>query len=294
MAPVDLTFIRHRPRRTAAAPPAPPVPADLTFIRHRPRRPRPAPEPPPTKKPAPVSRPPRKTAPAADAPPAQEPPPTHDGPALTGRTKLSSSVPTVTIGGRQARGGALHLTLGWSNQPTDARSARAGLKRSTDVHLGCLWEMNDSDSGVVQSLGEGPDHAPGHGATVLRLGPRSETQGETITVALAQVHRLKRLVLFAYAYSRRPEWGPLAPVLVAEVKGATIEMRVDREAESIAPAQQNGSICVLASIHRVGGDLVVRREAEMFYGQQAVAAGAFGWDLAWADGRTVPPPRTVR
>lgn len=200
----------------------------------------------------------------------------------------------MTVGGSQARSGALHLTLGWSNQPTDQRSARAGLKRSTDVHLGCLWEMSDGDSGVVQSLGQGPDHAPGHGATVIRLGPRSETEGETVTVALAQVHRLKRLVLFVYAYSRTPEWGPLAPVLVAEVKGATIEMRLDREADTVDPADPAGSVFVMASIHRVRDELVVRREAEMLSGQQAVAAKAYGWDLAWADGRTVPPPRTVR
>ena len=207
---------------------------------------------------------------------------------------LSSSSPKVTIGGSQARTGAMHLTLGWSNQPTDPRSVRAGLKRSTDLHLGCLWEMNDGESGVVQSLGGGSDHAPGHGSTVLRLGPRSETQGETVTVALAQVNRLKRLVLFVYAYSRTPEWGVLSPVLVAEVKGASVEMRLDREADVIDPDEPRGSICVLASVHRVGDELVLRREAEMLYGQQSVAAEVFGWDLAWADGRTVPPPRTVR
>lgn len=207
---------------------------------------------------------------------------------------LTASSPSVTVTGAQATTGALHLTLGWSNAPTDPRSARAGIKRSTDVHLGCLWEMSDAESGVIQSLEAGSDHAPGHGSTVLRLGPRSETRGETLTVALSQARRLKRLVLFVYAYSRTPEWGPLAPVLVAELKGATIEMRLDRAAEVIDPAEPAGSVCVLASLHRVGSDLVLRREAEMLYGQQAVAAQAFGWDLAWADGRTVPPPRTVR
>lgn len=171
---------------------------------------------------------------------------------------------------------------------------RAGIKRSTDVHLGCLWEMTDEESGVVQSLGGGSDHAPGHGSTVLRLGPRSETRGETLTVALSQVRRLKRLVLFVYAYSRTPEWGPLGPVLVAELKGATVEMRVDRASDVIDPAEPLGSVCVLASLHRVGDELVLRREAEMLYGQQSSVAEAFGWDLAWADGRTVPPPRTVR
>ena len=207
---------------------------------------------------------------------------------------LTVSSPKITVTGPQARSGAMHLTLGWSNQPTDERSLRAGLKRSTDLHLGCLWETADGASGVLQSLGGGSDAAPGHGSTVLRLGPRSESIGQTVTVALAQVHRLKRLALFAYAYSRTPEWGPLAPVLVAELKTASVEMRLDREADLIDPADPRGSVCVLASLHRVGDELVLRRESQMLYGQQSAAAEAFGWDLAWADGRTVPAPRTVR
>lgn len=200
----------------------------------------------------------------------------------------------MTIAGSQAVTGALHLTLGWSNQSTDPRGVRAGIKPSTDVHLGCLWEMTDGESGVVQSLGAGSDHAPGHGSTVLRLGPRKETEGQTLTVALSQVRRLKRLVLFVYAESRTPQWGPLAPVLVAELKGASVEMRVDRDGDVIDPADPAGSSCVLASLHRVGDELVLRREAQMVRGQQAEAAQEFGWDLAWADGRTVPRPRTVR
>lgn len=206
--------------------------------------------------------------------------------ALRGRTMLNDSTPAVRIGGEQASSGALHLTLRWSTMPTDPRSAAAGLSRSTDVHLGCLWEMNDGHSGVVQSLAGGADAARAHGSTVLRLGPRSETDGETLTASLKHIGLLKRMVLFAYAVSGRPEWDALSVGLTAELKGgATIDMR-------FGDTPVDAATCALASIHRVGGTLVVRREAAFLTGQQSEVAQAYGWDLPWASGRTVAAGRS--
>lgn len=266
----DLAFMRARPHPTS------PGAGDLTFLRHRPRR--------PAAPPAPAAVPPAP----APAPPVPDPaagPAT--APALAGRTILSPQAPSVTVSGSQATSGPLYLTLGWSDLPTDPRSRRAGLRRSTDIHLGCLWEMSDGDRGVLQSLGDGAALAPGHGSTVLRRGPRSETEGETVTAALAQMHRCKRLLLFAYAYSGTPDWGSLGVVLTAELPAAVLEVRP-------GPAPPGAGVCALMTIHRVGRDLVVRREAAYLTGQQAAVAQAYGWDLPWADGRVVPPARTVR
>lgn len=206
-------------------------------------------------------------------------------PVLRGRTALSENTPSVRIGGKQASGGALHLTLTWSTVPPDSRSAAAGLSRSTDLHLGCLWEMNDGQSGVIQSLGGGEPAARSHGATVLRLGPRSETEGETLTASLKQIGLLKRMVLFAYAIDGRPQWDALAPRLTADLRGGvTIDLVP-------GPAPTDATICALASVHRVAGTLVLRREAEYLIGQQASVALAYGWNLPWASGRTVPAVR---
>ncbi len=204
---------------------------------------------------------------------------------LRGRTMLTETTPAVRIGGEQASSGALHLTLYWSTMPTDPRSAAAGLRRSTDVHLGCLWEMNDGVTGVIQSLGGGADAARSHGSTVLRLGPRSETEGETLTASLKHIGLLKRMLVFAYAVSGHPEWDALGIGLTTELRdGVTVDMRFPD-----APA--GAATCALASIHRVGGTLVLRREAEYLLGQQSEVAAAFGWHLPWAAGRTVPTGR---
>jgi uncharacterized protein involved in tellurium resistance len=206
-------------------------------------------------------------------------------PPLRGRTTLGATTPQVRIGGEQATSGSLQLTLTWSTLPTDQRSVQAGLRRSTDVHLGALWEMNDGASGAVQELGGGDVAAPGYGSTVLRLGGRSETEGQTLTVALRQVGDLKRLVVYAYAISGRPEWDALAPVLSATLRGGvSVDLRLD-------PAPPGAGTCAIASLHRVGGTLVLRREAEYLPGQQQQVAEAYGWDLPWASGRTLPPVR---
>lgn len=204
---------------------------------------------------------------------------------LRGRTTLNAATPQVRIGGEQATSGSLQLTLTWSTLPTDQRSVQAGLRRSTDIHLGALWEMNDGASGAVQELGGGDVAAPGYGSTVLRLGGRSETEGQTLTVALRQVGDLKRLLVYAYAISGQPEWDALAPVLSATLRGGvSVDARLD-------PAPPGAGTCAIASLHRVGGVLVLRREAEFLPGQQQDVAEAYGWDLPWASGRTLPPVR---
>ncbi len=204
---------------------------------------------------------------------------------LRGRTVLNPVNPVVRIGGEQAATGSLQLTLTWSTLPTDQRSVSAGLRRSTDLHLGCLWEMNDGHAGAVQTLGDGAEAAPGYGSTVLRLGGRAEAEGQTLTVSLRHVSALKRFLVYAYAYSGQPEWQALAPVLTATLRGGvSLEVRLDSQ-----PSPPDAGICAIASVHRVGGVLVLRREAELLAGQQQDVAVMYGWDLPWASGRTLPP-----
>ena len=89
----------------------------------------------------------------------------------------------------------------------------------------------------------------------------------------------------AYAISGRPEWDALAPVLSVTLRGGvSVDLRLD-------PAPPDAGTCAIASLHRVGGTLVLRREAEYLPGQQQQVAEAYGWDLPWASGRTLPPVR---
>lgn len=160
------------------------------------------------------------------------------------------------------------------------------MRRSTDVHLGCLWEMNDRSSGLIQLLGGGSDSARCDGNTVLRLGGRSETDGQTLVASLRQMPLLNRMVLFVYANNGVPEWGPLNVHLSATLKGGVaVEL-------TPSPGPTWATVLAIASVHRVGGTLVVRREDQYLSGQQSSVGWAYGFDsLSWSDERTIVQPR---
>lgn len=209
----------------------------------------------------------------------------HDVPTLRGRTVLDRRSPKVLIGGEQAGSGSMHFTLRWSTTPPDPRAAAAGLRRSTDLHLGCLWEMNDRTTGVIQTFDRGSEAAVCEGSTVLRLGGRSETDGQTLVASIKHLALLRRMVLFAYAYNGRPEWHPLSMSMSVTLRGGVvIDLRPD-----IGPNW--ATVCALASLHRVGNTLVLRLEQEYLNGQQQTVAEAYGFELPWVGGRSVPPPR---
>ena len=72
---------------------------------------------------------------------------------LRGFATLRPSVPSVTVPAEQATSGPLRLHLTWSTLPTDRRSVLAGLRRSTDVHLGVLWELVDGTQVASKQVG---------------------------------------------------------------------------------------------------------------------------------------------
>ena len=197
------------------------------------------------------------------------------------RVVLDDERPTATIPAAERASGTLRITLRWERQVT-----AAGLHRSTDVHLGCLWETRDRHAGALQSLGD-LLAAPGFGARqVLRLGPRSEQDGEEVLADAAHLSLMRRMVLYVYAVGPNPpDYRRLAPHLtLARRGGGTLQMWAGEP-------PPGARTCVIASVHDVGGDLVVRREDEFLPGTARDVALAYGFDdLDWNSEGTVPRP----
>ncbi|WP_432521527.1 hypothetical protein [Kineococcus sp. SYSU DK006] len=244
----------------------------------------PAPGPVRTPAPAPVRAPGLVRAPVPAAPGAPPPPPPVAvvGQARAGerRVVLDEDDPVRTIPAAERSSGTLRVLLQWEQLVT-----AAGLRRSSDVHLGCLWETRDRHAGALQSLGE-LLAAPGFGARqVLRLGARSEEAGEEVLADARHLDLLRRMVFYAYAVGPRPpDLTRLAPHLtIARRGGGALQLWA-------GPAPPGARTCALASVHDVGGDLVVRREAEFFDGPVREVALAYGFDLDWNADGTVPRP----
>ena len=194
---------------------------------------------------------------------------------------LDDDAPSVTIPGAERSSGTLRITLRWEQQVTSA-----GLHRSSDVHLGCFWQTRDRHAGALQSLGE-LLAAPGFGARqVLRLGPRSEQEGEEVLADAAHLDLLRRMVFYVYAVGPQPpDYARLAPHLtLARRGGGSLQMWTGDPPEG-------ARTCAIASVHAVDGDLVVRRENEFFTGTARDVALAYGFDdLDWNHEGTVPRP----
>ncbi len=264
--------------------------SDRTLVDHLAPRParRPAPSPTPRAEPAPAVREqvltPVRPAPAPTAPVPAAPAPAAPA-AAVGSARRSESLlvldderPSARVPAAERGTGTLRVLLEWEPQ----RSA-SGLQRSTDLHLGCLWETRDRRSGLVQSLGD-LLAAPGYGARqVLRLGARSE-EGEELLVDTRHLELLRRLVLYVYAVRPQPpDFTALAPRITLRRRDGA---RLQAWATNAPPGART---CALVSVHDVGGELVVRRENEFFTGPQQEVAEAFGFDdLAWDPGGTVP------
>ena len=193
---------------------------------------------------------------------------------VRGRRILNPDRPTVRLGSPQTDSGSASFTLTW--QILQSRRGRP----STDIHLGCMWQTVEDEVGAIQSYGN-QVRAPRSGSALLSLGARSETSGETLTMALSQLPQLSRMVIYLYAYSGHPDWRNLLPVVTMSVDDARIEM-------SVGDPPSGTTIAALTSIHRVQDTLVVRREVEYLRGQQSAVGTAYGFDMSWSSGHVMP------
>jgi uncharacterized protein involved in tellurium resistance len=191
---------------------------------------------------------------------------------------LDDTHPATTWTAARRGTGGLTVTLRW-----EALTTASGLPRPSDLHLGAFWQAADHAEGVTQTLGN-TISAPGARGSrqVLRLGRRDERDGQTIFVDLATLPTFRRFFILAYGQHGTPEWAALRPELSVEApSGARLTLR---PGEASAAAR----LCVLASFHVVGEDLIIRRENDYVDGPEAEAAVRYGWHLDWnPDGMTL-------
>lgn len=199
------------------------------------------------------------------------------------KVTLTKSDPTVSLTKRGATGGQLRVNLQWTSGEDTGRKGLFGKRRSSaiDLDLACLWEFTDGSKGVVQALGNA-FQAPYQGAPIIRLDgddrSGASTGGENLFIDLAQVARIKRILVFTFIYEGTPNWaGANAVVTLYPASGAEIEVRLD-ESDPGSPS------CAIAMLENVGGDLVVRREVRYIRGGQADIDREYGWGMEWARG----------
>jgi len=220
---------------------------------------------------------------------AGEPEPTGT-PVSLSKVTLTKQAPTVSLTKQGGATGTLRVNLNWTSRPAGSggggffkRLAGGGANNDIDLDLGCLYEFSDGTKSAVQALGNAfRDRNTFRSEPYIwldgddRSGGNSE--GENLYVDLSDLSRIRRVLVYAFIYEGVPNWAAADGVVTLyPVAGPQIEVRLEE-------AHEGTSMCGIAMIENVGGEISVRREARYVGGHRALDE-AYQWGLSWTTGR---------
>lgn len=220
---------------------------------------------------APAAPPP----PPPPAPPPPPPPPPAQ-PVRLSKVSLDKPGQAVSLEKRGASFGEIAINLNWSR----GKKGMFGGGSAIDLDLGCLFELADGRSGVVQALGRvfGSYHQPPFIALSGDDRTGDVSQGETMRINGGQWSALKRVVVFANIYEGVPNWAKTDGVVTVTMPDQPpIEVRMTE-------GRDDRRLCGVVLLENDGGRLRATRVVEYFRDQKALDE-RFGWGLRWMAGR---------
>jgi tellurite resistance protein TerA len=222
----------------------------------------------------------KRPARAAAAPPAADASSAPPGP--SGPVVLTKAAPAVSL--QKNIGGVLRVNLNWNARPSKPRGFFNKAEPTLDLDLGCLYEFTDGGKGVVQALGNSFTAFTGGASTpAIRLDQDDRSGnvegGENLFIDLAQVDRIRRVLVFALIYEGAANWAAANGVATMyPASGPSITINLD-------DPRDGARVCAIALLEPRGGELVVRREVNYINGAQRALDEAYGWGMRWSAGR---------
>ncbi|MBO8191732.1 TerD family protein [Streptomyces oryzae] len=265
------------------APSTPPGPAPSVSSPSVPSQPVPSPSA-PSPSVATPSAPGTAVPPAAPAAPAP--------PVRLSKVTLTKDAPSVSLTKQGGTSGAMRVNLNWTTQAQPPKGLAGRLSRAMgvltgpDLDLCALYELTDGRKGVVQALGNSfgaLDRPP-----YIHLDGDDRTgaveTGENLTINLDHAAELRRVLIFVTIYEGARSFAGLhATVTLQPQHGAPVDFSLD---ECTVPS----TVCALALITNVNGELMVRREARYLVPRRGVSPqrtvdAEYGWGMQWTPGR---------
>ncbi|WP_265535406.1 TerD family protein [Pseudomonas saponiphila] len=223
---------------------------------------------------------PTPTPAAAPAPAPVTPPPT---PAAAPKSTISLSKVTldktrssISLEKTAAGFGEIKVNLNWNQGSTKGFFKRS---QSIDLDVGCLYELQDGDKGVVQALGKSFGSLTREPFIQLMGDDRtgSVAGGEWLHINGAKWSEVRRILIFAFIYEGAPNWRETDGVVTIYIPGQPdIEVRLNEEGGSDA-------MCAIAMLENVNGAVKVSRRVD-FHRGHAVMDKAYGWGMNWKAG----------
>ncbi len=219
---------------------------------------------------------------AASASPAPTPvlaptPPAAPKPTISlSKVTLDKTRSSISLEKTAAGFGEIKVNLNWS------RGSGGGFfssNKSIDLDVGCLYELQDGEKGVVQALGKSfgdLDYEP----FIQLMGDDrtgSVAGGEWLHINGKKWSEIRRILIFAFIYEGAPNWKATDGVVTIFVPGQPeIEVRLNEEGG-------NQGMCAIAMLENVNGAVKVSRRVDFHKGHSYMDQ-AYGWGMRWKAG----------
>ena len=201
----------------------------------------------------------------------------------------------ISLDKRAGQGfGRIHVNLNWNqNSATAAPPVKMGFlakltgavaSTGIDLDLGCMYEMADGKTGLVQALGNAWGELDRRPYIKLEGDDRTGqvAGGENLTINGDHFSDIKRALIFTFIYKGAANWAATDGVVTIKMpEQAPIEVRLDQGGDQ--------RMCAIAMIENVGGRLQVTKLAEYFAQEGKQSAHElmdrrFGFGLRWTTG----------
>jgi tellurite resistance protein TerA len=199
------------------------------------------------------------------------------------KVSLDKQRPSIDLEKRSEGFGEIRINLNWNQKkPAGGLFGKwlgGEASQAVDLDLGCLYELNNGQKGVVQALG----HCFGDFDTspfIQLMGDDrtgAQHDGEWLRVNGRYWSKVRRLLIFAFIYRGVPNWSATDAVVTLYVPGEP-DIQV-----ALTEGQSERRMCGIALLENRGGAIHVAREL-CYVGHHAALDERYAWGLRWKAG----------
>jgi len=208
-------------------------------------------------------------------PPPPPPPPPPAAPVNLSKISLDKARPSVSLEKRGSSFGEIRINLNWNR----GKKSFFGSSNAIDLDLGCFFELNDGNAGVIQALGR--RFGDFHRLPFVALSGDDRTgdvaDGETMRINGAQWSLFRRIAIFAYIYEGAPNWASTDGVVtITAPDQPPIEVRMTE-------GRNDRGFCGIALLENDNGALRITRLVE-YYRDHSEYDQRLGFGFRWTAG----------
>lgn len=218
---------------------------------------------------------PATNASSTQAMPAVTSTPPRRSPVSLSKVTLDKSRSSISLEKSDQGFGEIRVNLDWNQ----GKSSFFGFTKAIDLDVGCLYELQSGEKGVVQALGNafGSFHAKPYVQLMGDDRTGSMSGGEWIHINGARWDSIKRILVYAFIYKGVPNWRATDGVVTIFVpEQPEIEVRLNEEGGNLG-------CCAIALLENDRGAVKVTRKVD-FHRSQEPMDRDYGWGMRWSVG----------